>query len=980
MVSKRRNPFLSNGLFSAAAACAAAAIGVGVVEPRIASATSYSTNNCTSSDINALDNHSATYQADWLSAEGSAGNASYFQYDVVDVNASTLPFTAGTNFANVTGFALTVNNFNETWEGNGPLNFYVTKNTGNITSSQAYVAGAAYGGIGSNFGTLGSGLYSLGSQAFTLANVTQTTTYSFGSLDNTNSTPFSGALSTYLTSQVDNYGDVRVLITPGAPTVASGFDGSAYESSNTGPVAAIDGTLGTIAQTDATLAVSGANISAGDGSAGNPYIVNLGRVVAGSNASKPITLSASSPDSQQAQYFVAGGSYNSDAANFTANAIPTSSGGFLGGTNASSIQINAGMNAPAPEIGAVTAATPTIATLTVNNSSNPSNTNPAGGSPNPISVNVEANNVVANRIVDVVGSTGAATIVAGNTSHAPYINFGDVLIPNSGTNTFNTTLSLTTDNNLRSTTPLSAYNYRNLTTLQLPGSETLTNKTFTSAPSGDTGNASFSVVGGTTTQFGGLPSGGNGQGVGDAGTEVAAINMAYNLPAGDIGGSYITAAAGNYYYIGYIDMPLTQLDTALGASTSPYTAIEVVANVYQSASISTSSLSLVNAPHTVNTVEGNDIGLRDSAIVTAPGSINNAATQSTSAWSIDPGFTTNATIGDGASLTALDFNSTNLLNGNYQGELTGVGLENNPVGLSYGTNPGTGAVSGATPNDLGANNTYIFSSSVSTNLGYAATANTAGLLAGQSYNGYSIQRAAGDGASSRNTMVSFLGGTVSAPTTVSVQFSNAPADATHLISDYATVGGTNADTYVLELSYTNALLGGFQPTSPVLAVDSGGILKAAVLLNSGGTAHEVLGAYNSGADFSLGYYGVDTINDVVWAVLNYSGGDKFGVESRLVGDAAGTGQITPQDISTVLANQGDVTNLFSLGDFNGTDSVTPQDISQVLAAQGQSATGAGAGGPGSIQSRPVTPEPGSLGILALGGIGLLLKRRKAKRA
>ncbi|HMD54915.1 MAG TPA: hypothetical protein VKJ65_10235, partial [Phycisphaerae bacterium] len=340
-------------------------------------ATSYATNSCTSSDINALDNHSATYQGDWLSTEGSAGNASYLQYDVVDVNASTLPFVAGTNFANVTGFALTVNNFNETWEGNGPLNFYVTKNTGNITSSQAYVAGAAYGGIGSNFGTLGSGLYSLGSQAFTLANVTQTTTYSFGSLDNTNSTPFSGALSTYLTSQIDNYGDVRVLITPGAPTVASGFDGSAYESSNTGPVAAIDGTLGSIPQTDATLAVSGANISSGAGTQASPYVVNLGRVVAGSSASKPITLSASSPDGQQAQYFVAGGSYNSDSAYFSANAIPTSSGGFLGGTNASSIQINAGMNAPATEIGAVTAGSgTTAATLTINNSSNPSNTNP----------------------------------------------------------------------------------------------------------------------------------------------------------------------------------------------------------------------------------------------------------------------------------------------------------------------------------------------------------------------------------------------------------------------------------------------------------------------------------------------------------------------------------------------------------------------------------------------------------------------------
>ncbi|HMD53217.1 MAG TPA: PEP-CTERM sorting domain-containing protein, partial [Phycisphaerae bacterium] len=608
-------------------------------------------------------------------------------------------------------------------------------------------------------------------------------------------------------------------------------------------------------------------------------------------------------------------------------------------------------------------------------------------SPNPILVNVEANNVVANRIVDVVGSTGAATIVAGNTSHAPYINFGDVLIPNTGTNTFNTTLSLTTDNNLRSTTPISAYNYRNITTLQLPGSETLTNTTFTSAPTGDTGNATISVVNGTSTQFGGLPSGGNGQGAGDAGTEVAHINMAYNLPSGDIGGSYITADAGNYYYIGYIDLPLTQLDTALGASTSPYTAIEVVANIYQSASISTSSLSLVNAPHTTNTIVGKDAGLRDSAILTSPGNISNPNTQSPSAWSVDAGFTTNATIGDGASLTALDFNSTNLLNGNYQGELTGVGLENNPVGLAYGTNPGTGAVSGATPNDLGANNTYIFSSSVSTNLGYAATANTAGLLAGQSYNGYSIQRAANDGPNSRNTAVSFLGGTVSAPTTLSVQFSNAPAGNPDIISDVATVSGTNSNMYVLELSYNYAVANNLITNgtlSPVLAVKNGATFESAVLMNTSNPNHqEVDGSYTS-ADFVLGNYGIDTTNDVVWAVLNYSAGDQFAIYQRIPGDLTGIGTVTLSDLGLVQTNLNQSTNgLWSGGDFQGTgssgDVVTLGDLS--LTQSNLNAAEAGPfGGPGLIRSAPVSPEPGSLGILALGGIGLLLKRRKTKRA
>ena len=40
--------------------------------------------------------------------------------------------------------------------------------------------------------------------------------------------------------------------------------------------------------------------------------------------------------------------------------------------------------------------------------------------------------------------------------------------------------------------------------------------------------------------------------------------------------------------------------------------------------------------------------------------------------------------------------------------------------------------------------------------------------------------------------------------------------------------------------------------------------------DGGLSAHFVLGAYNSTQDFHLGYYGLDTSTDTVWAVINHN--------------------------------------------------------------------------------------------------------------
>ena len=130
------------------------------------------------------------------------------------------------------------------------------------------------------------------------------------------------------------------------------------------------------------------------------------------------------------------------------------------------------------------------------------------------------------------------------------------------------------------------------------------------------------------------------------------------------------------------------------------------------------------------------------------------------------------------------------------------------------------------------------------------------------------------------TTVQLLGGTASVNRTVLTSFGTGPAGSA---SDDVNVSGTISDTYVLELSYSQAAAvaapGGPSALQLQWLDPNTGQWENAIDGNTGGTPTFVNGAYNPAVDFNLGTYGVDTTNDVVWAVIDHN--SQFSVDSQV---------------------------------------------------------------------------------------------------
>lgn len=149
---------------------------------------------------------------------------------------------------------------------------------------------------------------------------------------------------------------------------------------------------------------------------------------------------------------------------------------------------------------------------------------------------------------------------------------------------------------------------------------------------------------------------------------------------------------------------------------------------------------------------------------------------------------------------------------------------------------------------------------------------------GHSYDGLASSSTLPGGA---GTQVQLLGGTASVTKFVTVDFSltstsgfQAGAGA---LSDVVKLQGTTGDKVVLQLSYDETALAPGQTEDSVFLgwFDGGGTLVNAVSGNTDlpgepNAPFFRLGAYNPSTDFHLGYYGVDTVNNVVWAVIDHN--------------------------------------------------------------------------------------------------------------
>lgn len=106
--------------------------------------------------------------------------------------------------------------------------------------------------------------------------------------------------------------------------------------------------------------------------------------------------------------------------------------------------------------------------------------------------------------------------------------------------------------------------------------------------------------------------------------------------------------------------------------------------------------------------------------------------------------------------------------------------------------------------------------------------------------------------------------------------------------------------------------------------------------------------------------------------LNYLG-DRLVAEVRVAGDANGDGFVGAEDLDLILANWGEdvVAGDVAAGDWTGDGTVGQQDLQVVLDHWGQSAAAPDDGN---------VPEPGTLTMLTLLGMGLNRRRRKSQCA
>jgi probable HAF family extracellular repeat protein len=160
--------------------------------------------------------------------------------------------------------------------------------------------------------------------------------------------------------------------------------------------------------------------------------------------------------------------------------------------------------------------------------------------------------------------------------------------------------------------------------------------------------------------------------------------------------------------------------------------------------------------------------------------------------------------------------------------------------------------------------------------------------------------------SANNTTAALIGGNATSDTVVNITFTDGSSlSGFQAASDVVNVSGTGSDVIVLQLSYneTEAISTfGAETDARLVWLDPGDQQwKLAVAGNTGGTVHFVYGPYDPAQDFHLGYYGVDTVNNVVWAVINHNSDFTTGNRAAVNQPANADLKITVTDGKSSLA-------------------------------------------------------------------------------
>ncbi len=215
-------------------------------------------------------------------------------------------------------------------------------------------------------------------------------------------------------------------------------------------------------------------------------------------------------------------------------------------------------------------------------------------------------------------------------------------------------------------------------------------------------------------------------------------------------------------------------------------------------------------------------------------------------WSVSD-IVVGATISQNTTLTGTAlFNATGKLNGAHKATFSAT-LEHDDL-----------TIAGTAANDLGAYNW---------NLKHVVTGNTGGgtarVFSGDEY-AYDTTRQV-----SRFTSAALIDGSAGGTRDLTVTFADNDGI---VLSDIVSLTGTLTDVFVLQISYDEAYVTGNEEDL-FLGWWDGSAWVNAVVGNSSGTPTFVLGAYDD--DLTLGRHGVDTVNNVVWAVIDHN--SDFGV-------------------------------------------------------------------------------------------------------